>query len=184
MVRKLKEMVTADQKAMADAVLGSAQQIWQAGLGAFAKAQQEGSELFDKLVREGSELHRLTQKLAGDQPLGVADKVGRMAENVGRQASGSWDKIEKIFEDRVARSLRILGVPARGELDELRQEIAALKASMAEAGKPKAVKRSAAPKPAVKAAAKAPAKAAKSAPQKSRTGAAPKRAAKAAARQP
>lgn len=150
MVKKLKEMA-ADQSDMVDAVVASAQQIWQAGLGAFAKAQHGGSELFDKLVQEGAQLHQLTEHLAGGAPLGVAEKVSRLAENVGRQASGSWEKIEKIFDDRVARSLRHIGAPARDELDALRREVDALKAAMAQASEKKPVRRTAAAKPAVKA---------------------------------
>jgi len=123
MATKGKDMTGAGPAAMADAVAESAQQIWQAGLGAFAKAQQDGGALFDALVRDGAELHRLTQELARDKAPGMAGKVGRLA-------SGSWDRIEKVFEDRVARSLRSLGVPSSEDLDTLRREIDALKAAM------------------------------------------------------
>ncbi|MFC5511792.1 phasin family protein [Massilia jejuensis] len=169
MAKKLKEMAAADQHAIVDAVVGSAQQIWQAGLGAFARAQQEGSELFDKLVRDGVDLHELTQKLAGDRVSGVAERVGR-------QASGSWDRIEKLFEERVARAMRALGVPSHDELDALRRELAELKAAFAAAPPPKPARRSAAAKPAP--AAKATPKPALKAPAR----AAAKRQPKAAAR--
>ncbi|KLU36506.1 hypothetical protein AB595_11990 [Massilia sp. WF1] len=115
---------------IAEAVAASAQQIWQAGLGAYAKAQQDGGALFDSLVREGAELHRLTQQFVGDPAPGLGGKVGRLAESVGRQASGSWKTIEKIFEERVARSLRGLGVPSRDEVEALRRDIAALRAAI------------------------------------------------------
>lgn len=178
MVRKLKEMAAEEQHAMVDAVVGSAQQIWQAGLGAFARAQHEGSELFDKLVHEGSDLHQLTQKMAGDKVLGVADRANRLAESVGKQASESWDKIEKLFEDRVARSMRALGVPSHEELDALRHELAQLKAAFA-ASQQKPARRKAAAKPAAGAAAK---RAPKDGPIKTPVRAAPKRQTKAAAR--
>lgn len=157
MVRKLREMTASDQHAMVDMVLGSAQQIWQAGLGAFAKAQQEGSALFDKLVQEGAELHQLTRHLSEDKSLGVADKVSRLAENVGKQAAVSWDKIEKIFEERVARSLRSLGVPSQEELGALRRELAELREMMDAASLQARAPRTAAARPAP--AAKPPAKA-------------------------
>lgn len=120
MVTKIKDVMSAEPAAIVDAVAASAQQIWQAGLGAFAKAQQDGGELFDTLVRDGAQLHKLTQDLAKDKLPGMSGKVGRLA-------SGSWDKIEKIFEDRVAAALRSLGVPSREEVDALRREIDALK---------------------------------------------------------
>lgn len=126
MAKKLKQMTESDQHAMVDAVRQSAQQIWQAGLGAFAKAQHEGGAWFDKLVQEGAALHELTRGEEGAQPEGVAGKMSRLA-------SGSWDKIEKVFEDRVARALRSLGVPSRDDIADLRREVAELKAMLAEA---------------------------------------------------
>ncbi|HEU4852193.1 MAG TPA: phasin family protein [Telluria sp.] len=180
MVKKLREMAAEEQHAMVEAVLASAQQIWQAGLGAFARAQQEGSDLFDKLVNDGVDLHQLTQKLAGDRAPGMADRANRLAESVGRQASESWDKLEKLFEDRVARSMRALGVPSHDELDALRRELAQLKAAFEASGaQPKAASRKAAAKPASAAAAK-PAR--KAVAVKAPVRGAPKRQTKASAR--
>ena len=154
MTTTLRDMMGSEPESIANAVSASAQQIWQAGLGAFAKAQQDGGHLFDTLVRDGAHLHQLTQELARDRIPGFAGKVGKMADDVGRQASGSWDKIEKIFEDRVARALRALGVPSRDEVEALRREIDGLKAAMARAGG----EQGAAPSAAATKAAKAPAK--------------------------
>ena len=176
MSKKLKEMAAAEQNALVDAVAGSAQQIWQAGLGAFARAQHEGGELFDSLVREGLDLHQLTQKMAGDKVQGVAERATRLAESVSRQASGSWDKLEKLFEDRVARSMRALGVPSHQDLAALRAELDALKAQVA----------ASASAPAKRNAAAKPADGAKRVPKvvaaKAQVTASPKRQAKAAAR--
>ena len=165
MATNMKDMMGAEPAALVDAVAASAQQIWQAGLGAFARAQQDGGALFDTLVRDGAELHRLTQELARDKVPGVTGKVGRLA-------SGSWDKIEKIFEDRVARSMHSLGVPSREEVDALRRDIDALKAAVpgpvpaARAGKapPKGAKEA---KPAAK---RAPGKAAAAPKRPTRAG--------------
>lgn len=160
MVRKLREMAADEQNAMVAAVTASAQQIWQAGLGAFARAQQEGSDLFDKLVHDGLDLHQLTQRMAGDKMLGVADRANRIGESVGRQASQSWDKLEKLFEDRVDRSMRALGVPSQADLDTLRRDLAELKAAFEAASARQPAPRKAAAKPAAAAAAKPARKAA------------------------
>lgn len=154
MVRKLKERATPEQHVLLDAVRSSAQQIWQAGLGAFAKAQQEGSEMFDKLVQDGSELHRLTQFLPGGGA-GMADKVSNLAGSMSKQATGSWDKLEKIFEDRVARAMRSLGVPSQDDVESLRAEIAGLKEAMAASAPARQAPRKAAARPAAKPSAKA-----------------------------
>lgn len=134
MERKLKDMIKPDESDMLDAVCGSAHQIWQAGLGAFARAQREGSVLFDKLVQEGGELHRLTEHLTGEKGFSVADTVTRLAENASRQASGSLDKLEKVFEQRVSRSLRSLGVPSSAEVHSLSRDMVALEASLGALG--------------------------------------------------
>lgn len=130
MERKPKQVAKPDDSAMLDAVSAAAHQIWQAGLGAFARAQHEGGDLFDKLVQDGAELQQLTQRLGGEKRFSVTGTVSRLAENASRQASGSWDKLEKIFEERVSRSLRTLGVPAAAEVQALRGDVAGLKAAL------------------------------------------------------
>lgn len=186
MVKKLKTLAKSDDKQLADAVRTSAHQIWQAGLGAFAKAQEEGGKVFAKLVKEGTDLQKRTQKLAENKVSGVTGTVTKMADNVSKQASGSWDKLEQVFEDRVARSLTSLGVPSRKDIQALTKRVEELSKAVATLSgkKPAATKESdkpAAKKPAAKkAAAKAPAKAAPKAAVK----AAPKAVAKKAAAKP
>ena len=175
MVKKLKELT--EDKELASAVRASAQQIWQAGLGAFAKAQEEGGRVFSKLVKEGTEF----QKRAEDKVADVGDSVSKLADGVGKQASGSWDKLEQVFEERVARALATIGVPMQNDIaalhakiDALSLQVAALSGKAAPAPKPKAVA-----KPAVKAAPKAAPKAAVAkAPAKPAARAAPRAAAK------
>jgi len=74
------------------------------------------------------------------------------------KATGTWDKLEQVFENRVARSLHSLGVPTRDDVAALAKRVAELKAEVeklnrgaAKAEKPKA----AAAKPARRAAPKA-----------------------------
>jgi poly(hydroxyalkanoate) granule-associated protein len=160
MVKKLKALAKEDDKQLSDAVRASAHQIWQAGLGAFAKAQEEGGKVFAKLVKEGTDLQKRTQKLAEDKVSGVTDTVTKTADYVSKQATGSWDKLEQVFEDRVSRSLTSLGVPSKKDIQALTKRVEELsKEVAAQSGKkPAAVKESA--KPAAKAAPKAAAKAA------------------------
>ena len=175
MVKKLKELT--EDKELASAVRSSAQQIWQAGLGAFAKAQEEGGRVFSKLVKEGTEF----QKRAEDKVADVGDSVSKLADGVGKQASGSWDKLEQVFEERVARALATIGVPMQNDIaalhakiDALSLQVAALSGKAAPAPKPKAVAR-----PAVKA---APSSVAKAAPKASAAKTTAKPAARAAPR--
>lgn len=140
MAKKLKSVGKDSQ--LSATIRESAQQIWLAGLGAFAKAQQEGNKVYDALIREGEAIQQKTRKV-------TEDKVAEMAA----KATGTWDKLEQVFENRVARSLHSLGVPTRDEVAALTKRIAELKAELDKlnTAKPKA----AAAKPAPRAAAKA-----------------------------
>jgi poly(hydroxyalkanoate) granule-associated protein len=180
MVKKLKELT--EDKELASAVRSSAQQIWQAGLGAFAKAQEEGGRVFSKLVKEGTEF----QRRAEDKVADVGDSVSKLADGVGKQASGSWDKLEQVFEERVARALATIGVPMQNDIaalhakiDALSLQVAALSGKAAPAPKPKAVA-----KPAVKAAPKSVATAAPKVAPKSAVDKAPAKPATRAAAKP
>ena len=84
-----------------------------------------------------------------------------MASDIGAKAQGQWDKLENIFEDRVAKALAKLGVPSARDLEALSARVDAL-AKGSKAAPAKAAAKPAAKAPAKKAAAKkaAPAKAA------------------------
>jgi poly(hydroxyalkanoate) granule-associated protein len=174
MVKKLQKM--ADKKkaaasagfpaglldnAMAQNVKDSAQQIWAAGLASFSKAQGEGSKVFEALVSEGLKLQKKTQSAAEEKLSAVAHKVSGMAGDVGAKAGQHWDKLETIFEQRVAKALKSLGVPSAVDVDSLVKRIDALavsagiKKAPAKAARKAVVKKAAAVKKAV--AKKAPA---------------------------
>lgn len=154
-------------------IMDSAQQIWLAGMGAFGRAQEEGSKLFEALVKEGSGLEAKTRKLAGGKVDAVRDAVENRVGAVKERAADTWDRLEKVFEDRVQRALTRLGVPGRDDLqsliarvDELNTELRKLGKSgstAAPAAKPakSAAKPAAKPAAAAKTAKRAPAKRAK-----------------------
>jgi poly(hydroxyalkanoate) granule-associated protein len=132
----------------------SAQQIWLAGLGAFAKAQEEGSKVFDTLVKEGATMQRKTQTAAGEKISEATSKMSSMASEISSKASGGWDKLETIFEDRVAKALKSLGVPTTRDIEALSARIDELNRNLARpAAKPSATRRAAqktAPQPVAK----------------------------------
>jgi poly(hydroxyalkanoate) granule-associated protein len=155
---------------LSGAIKDSAQQIWLAGLGAFSKAQAEGGKAFDTLVKEGLSIQRKSQAVAEERINEATQRMSSMANDIGSKAAGQWDKLENIFEDRVAKALNKLGVPSARDIEALIERIDALSASVA--GKPvkaaaprKAPVKAAAKtaKPAAKPARKAPARAKKAA---------------------
>ncbi len=156
MARNLKQLAASSEKLMMDAVCSSAHQIWQAGLGAFAKAQEEGGRVFNKLVQEGTEFQKRSRSLAEDRVGGMSEMVDKVADGFGKQASGSWDKLEQVFEDRVSRALGSIGVPTRKDIEALTRQVDELRDIVArlagEAGTPAARRavKTAARKPAAK----------------------------------
>ncbi len=135
------------------AVKDSAQQIWQAGLGAFAKAQAEGTKAFEALVKEGTTLQRKTQAAAEEKLSEATSRMTAMAGGITSKATGQWDKLESIFEERVAKALKKLGVPSSKDIDGLNARIDALgRRAAAPVRKAPAAAKKAARKPAKKAA--------------------------------
>jgi poly(hydroxyalkanoate) granule-associated protein len=119
-----------DPLKMSEHMKESAQQIWLAGMGAFAKAQQEGSKVFETLVKDGSKFQEATQQ-AQAKVTEAAHKMSAMATDMGQRASGQMDKLEGIFEERVAKALQSMGLPSAQALSELEARVAALEAQLA-----------------------------------------------------
>ena len=147
MVKKLQKL-SADKKKsnaqLSSTVKDSAQQIWLAGLGAFSKAQEEGGKVFEALVKEGLSIQRKTQAVAEEKITEATSRVTTMATDIGSKAQGQWDKLENIFEDRVAKALSKLGVPSARDLEALSARVDALAKG---AGKPAPAKAAAKPAP-------------------------------------
>jgi poly(hydroxyalkanoate) granule-associated protein len=112
----------------------SAQQIWLAGLGAFSKAQAEGGKVFQALVKEGLTIQKRTQVAAGEKLTDATSRMASMATDLSNKASGQWDKLETIFEERVARALKKLGVPTAREIEELASRVEELNRTVAAMG--------------------------------------------------
>jgi poly(hydroxyalkanoate) granule-associated protein len=116
MVKKLKALAEGKTDSeMAGLIKNSANQIWLAGLGAFAKAQEEGVKAFDALVKQGEGVQERARKVADEK---IAD--------VKAQASGQWDKLEQVFEERVARALHSLSVPTNKDVEALSRRVTEL----------------------------------------------------------
>lgn len=157
MVKKLQKLSADSKKSNAQlsgTVKDSAQQIWLAGLGAFSKAQEEGGKVFEALVKEGLTIQRKTQAVAEEKISEATSRVTTMASDIGSKAQGQWDKLENIFEDRVAKALAKLGVPSARDLEALSARVDALAKGAKTASSAKAAKPAAKAAPAKKAVAK------------------------------
>jgi len=119
---------TDPDKGMAQAVLDSSHQIWLAGLGAFAKAQEGGAKVFETLVKQGEGLEAKT-RTAADAARGAAKAS---AKEMQALAGGTWDKLEQVFENRVARALGRLGVHSAADVQKLTARVDELSAAVNE----------------------------------------------------
>lgn len=171
MESNLNKVDRVDDTKLVEAVRGSVEQIWQAGLGAFATAQHEGGEIYSRLVQEGMGVQKRIQQLAGERLSEWSETVASMKGTLGKQASGSFEKLESAFEDRVSRSLRNIGVPMHDDIQALAVQIGELQKSVDTLiAKTSAEKKPAAKKTAAKAAPKkAAAKPVKSTTSRGRT---------------
>jgi len=113
-------------KALPNVVKGGAQQILNAGLGAITKAQEEGTRVIENLVKESQDIQERSVKFADQKMVEVTDKVSKLAGSVSTKATQHWDKLEQVFEERVARSLSRLGVPTNRDIQMLTERIEAL----------------------------------------------------------
>ena len=112
----LSEQPTAKQ------VMESAQQIWLAGLGAFSKAQNEGKKAFEALVAQGAQIEERTRHVAE----ATIETAKEQASKTIDLATGKFDKLEQVFENRVHSSLSRLGVLTAKDVEALSRQVGEL----------------------------------------------------------
>ena len=86
--------------------------IWLASLGAMAQAQAAAQE---HMHEAAAHFNQMTQGLSAGLVQPMAVKV---------------DRLEHLFEDRVARALKSLGLPTAQEVADLQERVAALEAAL------------------------------------------------------
>lgn len=124
------ESAQAQAERLSKSLSESAQQIWLAGVGAFGRAQAEGTRLFEGLVKEGLNLEQTARKFAGHRADVVRGSVESTVGQARDRAADTWDRLEKVFEDRVQRALVKLGVPNRDDLNGLSRKVDTLTAEL------------------------------------------------------
>jgi len=132
---------------LAATIRDSANRIFLAGLGAFARTQQEGSKVFDSLVEEGTTVFDgLVKEAEAVQARAAGAADDTMAE-MKTAAAETWNRLEGIFEDRVAAVIHGLNLATKSDIDHLARRLSGLAA----AGRKPAVGRKRAPaKPAAR----------------------------------
>ena len=93
------------------------------------KAQEKAGEVVDSLVKEGEKLRDQTRKLAEEKVGEVKERVEEvreMVEGAKTKAVDTLDNLEQLFEERVARALKRLGVPTRDDLQSIAKRLEAM----------------------------------------------------------
>ena len=111
---------------MANNIRESANRIWLAGLGAFAKTQEEGEKLFQSLVKEGETVEKRAKATAEAR---FEEAKGKVIEFRGK-ANQQFDRLEELFQERVAQVLSRMGVPTQEDIQELAKRVEALNQSI------------------------------------------------------
>ena len=104
----------------------SARQIWLAGLGAFNKAEEDTGRFFERLVQEGEQIENRTRGVVEKQLKSVEDRV----EGVRERATGTWDKLEHLFDQRVSGALRRLGMYRQEDVISLQKRVERLETEL------------------------------------------------------
>ena len=106
--------------------------IWLASLGAMAQAQAAAQE---QIHEAAAHFNQMTQGLSAGLVQPMAVKV---------------DRLEHLFEDRVARALKSLGLPTALEVADLQERVAALEAALGQKVAPATAKAPPRKRPAAK----------------------------------
>jgi poly(hydroxyalkanoate) granule-associated protein len=105
---------------------GGSAQRWPAGLDALAKAQHEGVKVFESLLKQGQKLERRTKQAAAETAAAARGAATAKAREMQQIAGGTWDKLEQVFEERVARALSRLGFYTQQDIQRLTERVDAL----------------------------------------------------------
>lgn len=120
----------AHPKAQAEGTSPPAQQVWLAGLGAMAKAQEQGSKAIENLLNDGLAFQRKSQAEAQQRLQEATERLSHMASDFGQPGSVRVDKLEHLFEDRVAKALHRLGMPSLLDVQMLSDRVAQLESQV------------------------------------------------------
>jgi poly(hydroxyalkanoate) granule-associated protein len=99
-----------------------------------AQARAQGSKAFENLVADGLAFQRKSQAAAQEKLHAAAAHFNQLTQGLGaglvQPMGAKVDRLEHLFEDRVARALKSLGLPTAQEVADLQERVAALEAAL------------------------------------------------------
>lgn len=110
---------TSNEKNFQDEIKESVHKVWLAGLGAVAIAEQEGGKFLKNLVAQGEAYESRGKERFDEMKEKVEEATGKARERAG----STWEKMTESFDEKVAGTLRRLGVPNREEIATLTRRV-------------------------------------------------------------
>ena len=117
-------------KKLAEGATSAVRSVWLAALGVPSAAMESGGELFHYLVErgektesQGKEHLKSVSESAGRAAKSVSSTVGETIRDIGDKARSVAGKGEEAFDQKVADTLKAMGVPTKEDLQSLRQRV-------------------------------------------------------------
>lgn len=110
-----------------------ARKIWLAGIGAYAKAGKEGLDYVKDLIKTGEGVEKQGKKVIDRELKAANSQIDDVKEDVAvakGKVEVQIDKLEKLFDARVASALNRIGIPSRHDVDTLSAKLDALMAML------------------------------------------------------
>ena len=82
------------------------------------------------MAPSGEELEKQGKELVSERMEAVTSKVESFKERIQARAGGRFNKVEEVFDERVATTLERMGIPTKKDIDQLSAKLDLLSASL------------------------------------------------------
>lgn len=104
----------------------TARDVWLASIGAISITRKQGNRFFETLVNEGQGLNQRTMKLVEGTVSDVRTQVKGVIGKVQQTAAANFSQVEGVVGNQVGRVLSRLGIPSKGDIQELSRRVSEL----------------------------------------------------------
>lgn len=120
-----KKLVRVAKREAVD-VRDTARDVWLASLGAMSITRKQGERVLGNLINEGQSLNQRTVKLVDGTVSDVRSKLSGVVGKVQQTAAANLEKVEEVVGTQVGKVLSRLGIPSKGDIQELSRRVSEL----------------------------------------------------------
>ena len=117
------EELPHDASHLVSHIKASAKEIWLAGLGAFSQNNDRSAGLFQQLVKEGKDLEKVSREHLDRQIQQVRNAAIDRVDEVKEKAADSIGRLENVFDERVSKAAKRLGIAMLQDQEVLEKKI-------------------------------------------------------------